>query len=131
MTNGKYRNVTSAVSIWLWRRLPHSDTPVSGKLVTVEILYQESKVFVGGNVDPASSSVRFSTVWGFPIPRSAIVSILFLLVVTLSSPFSPSGLPEGICVLPPTTHNAANQASAYRTRATIPVASEGAEKIFF
>ena len=96
MTNGKYRNVTSAVSIWLWRRLPHSDTPVSGKLVTVEILYQESKVFVGGNVDPASSSVRFSTVWGFPIPRSAIVSILFLLVVTLSSPFSPSGLPEGI-----------------------------------
>ena len=52
MTNGKYRNVTSAVSIWLWRRLPHPDTLVSGKLVTVEILYQESKVFAGGSVAP-------------------------------------------------------------------------------
>jgi hypothetical protein len=49
-----------------------------------------------------------------------------VLVVTLSSPFSPSGLPEGICRLLSYAHNVPNQASAYRTRATIPVASEGA-----
>jgi hypothetical protein len=63
--------------------------------------------------------VRFSTVWGFPIPRSAIVSILFVLVVNTSSPFSPSGSPEGIRRLMPFAHNASNQASAYKGDATV------------
>src|SRR3990172_5421029 len=40
-------------------------------------------------------------------------------------------LPEGIRRMPPNAHNAANQASVYRTGATVAVASESAEKIFF
>jgi hypothetical protein len=37
--------------------------------------------------------IRFAAVCGFPIAKSEIVSILFVLVVNLSSPFLPFRLP--------------------------------------
>src|SRR3990172_1722801 len=68
--------------------------------------------------------IKFAAVWVFPIARSKIVSILFVLVVTLSSPFSPSGFPEGIRRLPPYAHNVPNLEPAYRTSATVAVAAK-------
>ena len=67
---------------------------------------------------------RFAAACGFPITRSEIVSILFVLVVNLSSPFSPSKLPEGILGLPTYAHNAPSQVPAYRTGTTVAVALE-------
>jgi hypothetical protein len=51
--------------------------------------------------------IRFAAACGMPSARSRIVSILFVPVVNFSSPFPPSGLPEGIRRLLPDTHHCA------------------------